>query len=167
MDLLEAIERAFEKRQRPASIIDALHASPESTKDAMAFEGVEWRQVTCAMLEKYFDAVIGFTPSAFCYFLPGIFSAGIRENRPDLLVNDTLISTLDRGNSAASWDSFFAARWPMLSPEECEAAQRWVLWLEEAVPAVIDEISLTRAFDTLDLLSKQNLATPIAKYFPG
>lgn len=119
------------------------------------------------MLEKYFDAVIGFSPSAFCYFLPGILSAGIKEDRPNLLVNDTLVSMLDRGNSSASWDNFFAARWPMLSPQECEVVQRWILWLEQAVPPVIDEIALTRAFDTLDLLSKQNFATPIAKYFPG
>lgn len=103
MDLLEDIEHAFGKRQRPVSVVDSSSALSELMEDALAFRDIEWRQVTCEMLEKYFDGVIGFSPPAFCYFLPGILSAGVKENRPDLLVNDTLVSMLDRGNSSASW----------------------------------------------------------------
>jgi hypothetical protein len=158
------IEVAFAARGRPESMRDITRDADEVYGDADAFAGIDWRDITCAMLEKHYDAIYGFSPAAFCYFLPGIYTAGIREDRPDLLVNQGLIATLDRGNSPASWDEFFRERWPKLTSRECEATQRWILWLDEFDPPIIPDASLTRAYDTMDLLANQGLATPIAAW---
>jgi hypothetical protein len=162
MNILDFIETAFVQRPRPDHVIDSNAPPTELTTDALAFDRLDWRELNCAILEQRHDAVFGFSAASFCYFLPGIFSAGIRESRPDLLVNYSLITTLDRGNSPASWDDFFRARWPQLTPSECEATQRWILWLEEFDPPPMEDVVLTRAYDTLDILSNQNVATPLA-----
>lgn len=161
---LSFIENAFAARVRPERIRDMAYPPDDVYGDADAFVGMDWRDVTCAMLDKHYDAIYGFLPTAFCYFLPGIYSAGIREGRPDLLVNQGLVITLDRGNAPASWDDFFRERWPKLNPRECEATQRWILWLEEFDPPPIADVSLTRAYDTMDLLANQTGATPIAAW---
>ena len=162
MELLKFIEDAFHARVRPPAVIAVDQPATELRSDALAVACSDWRELTCDMLDKYPDCVHGFSPTAFCYFLPGIFSAGIRERRADLLVNHSLITGLDRSNSPASWDDFFRARWPRLTPSECEAAQRWILWLEEFEPAPIADASLSRAYDTLETLANQSIATPIA-----
>lgn len=159
------IENAFGRRARPARVVSAEHPPTEIYADAEAFAGKDWREITCQILDSHSDAVFGLLPEAFCYFLPGIFSAGIREARPDLLVNQSLIMTLDRGNSPASWDDFFRARWPKLTPAECEATQKWILWLEDFDPPPIEDASLSRAYDTMDLLARQDAAVPLAGKF--
>jgi hypothetical protein len=162
MSDLKFIEAAFAARARPAEVRDKTRPPDDVYGDADAFAGMDWRDVTCVLLDKHPDAIYGFLPPAFCYFLPGIFSAGIRENRPDLLVNQGLIMTLDRGNTPASWDDFFRERWPQLIPKECEATQRWILWLAAIDPPPIEDVSLSRAYDTMDLLAHQAGATPMA-----
>ena len=162
MNLLALIEEAFAFRQAPLVVVKDHHPPTDEYEDAKAFQGKQWQEITCADLDQHFAAVHGFSPAAFCYFLPGIFSAGIREGRPDLLVNDSLVTTLDRGNAPSSWDDFFKARWPMLSSKECEATQNWLLWLAEADPPVISDASLSRAYDTLAVLANKDQATPLA-----
>jgi len=161
---IQFIEQAFAWRSRPEIVRDMTRPTDEIYGDADAFVGLDWRDVTCALLEKHFEATSGFTPEAFCYYLPGIYIAGMSEGRPELLINDGLINSLDRGNAPASWDDFFLERWPRLKPQECEATQRWILWLAEIDPPVISDHSLSRAYDTIDLLANQAGATPIAAW---
>jgi hypothetical protein len=71
---------------------------------------------------------------------------------------------LDRSNTPSSWDDFFLERWPTLTPEECEATQRWLLWLADFDPPPIADASLSRAFDTVNLLASQKGATPLAMW---
>jgi hypothetical protein len=164
MSDLNFIESAFAARLRPVRLRDVAQPADDVYGDADAFVGMDWRDITCAMLDRHYDAIYGFSPTAFFYFLPGIYSAGIREGRPDLLVNQGLIMTLDRGNAPASWDDFFRERWPKLTPPECEATQRWILWLEGFDPPPIADASLSRAYDTMELLAHQTAATPIAAW---
>jgi hypothetical protein len=164
MSDIKFIEAAFAARTRPEQVRDISRPPDEVYGDADAFAGMDWRDVTCALFDKHFDAIYGFLPDAFCYFLPGIYSAGIRESRPDLLVNQGLIMMLDRGNAPASWDDFFRERWPQLTSKECEATQRWILWLAEFDPPPIEDASLSRSYDTMDLLAHQTGATPIAAW---
>ena len=164
MSDLSFIEQAFAKRTRPEKVRDMTRPVDEIYGDADAFAGKDWREVTCAMLVEHYNATSGFSPEAFCYYLPGIYTAGMREGRPDLLVNDALIMGLDRGNAPGSWDNFFQERWPRLTPQECEATQRWILWLTQFEPPPIADASLSRACDTMDLLAHQSGATPIAAW---
>jgi hypothetical protein len=164
MSDLNFIETAFAARTRPEFVRDMTRPPDDLYGDADAFVRMDWRDITCALLDQHHDAIYGFSPAAFCYFLPGIYSAGMRESRPDLLVNQGLIMTLDRGNAPGSWDDFFRERWPQLTPQECEATQRWILWLEEFDPPPIEDVSLSRAYDTMDLLAHQAGAAPIAAW---
>jgi hypothetical protein len=118
----------------------------------MAFWGKPWWCVTGAQLEEHFDAISWFTPEAFCYYLPGILTAGIKENNPWLIVNHSLVNMLDRSPDAASWDDFFLARWPRLTDRECEATQAWILWLASFGSGSYPPNALDRAFDTVSLL---------------
>jgi hypothetical protein len=133
MNDIDFIEKAFAKRERPQAVRDMSRPADEIYSDADAFAGKDWREVTCARLEKHYNATSGFSPEAFCYYLPGIYVAGMREGRPDLLVNDALIIGLDRGNAPASWDDFFRDRWPRLTPQECEQV------LLAGLTALVDE----------------------------
>ncbi|HEU5136438.1 MAG TPA: DUF6714 family protein [Steroidobacteraceae bacterium] len=166
MQILDEIRDAFANRLLPAQVVRNGAPDTDEYTDAEFFRGKRWDTVSAADWESYSAAVFGFSPEAFCYFLPGVFTAGIRENRPDLLVNSSLLMTLDRSNTPSSWDDFFAKRWPTLHARECRATQSWLLWLADVEPAVVDDQSLGRAFDTIDLLINQAGATPIAAQSP-
>jgi len=161
-ELLTIIAEAFEGRVMPESVIEAGSPNTDNYEDAQKFAGKTWQQITCAEIQKYYDAIFGFSPEAFRYFLPGIYSAGIRENMPNLITNSALVGCLDRGNAPNSWDDFFAERWPQLTPKECEATQKWLLWLSDS--GGHEDIALSRAFDTLNILANQKGATPIASW---
>lgn len=165
MSVLTFIEEAFGHRPHPVRVVSRGHPPTEIYADAEAFAGKDWREITCQTLDSYPDAIFGLLPEAFCYFLPGMFSAGIREARPDLLVYDSLMMMLDRGNAPASWDDFFLARWPKLTRTECEATQKWILWLSDFDPPPIEGVVLSRAYDTMDLLARQSAGVPIAGRF--
>jgi hypothetical protein len=161
-ELLSFIAEAFQSRAIPKFIVEPGSPDTDIYQDAQHFAGRAWEQLTCAELQQYHSATAGFSPEAFCYFLPGIYSAGIKENQPNLIVNDALVGSLDRGNAPNSWDEFFLQRWPQLTPQECAATQRWLLWLSDS--GNLQDIALSRAFDTLNLLTNQREAIPLAAW---
>lgn len=164
--LLTAIRSAFLHRRKPESAIRADAPNTDEYQDATAFNGRDWELISCGDLENYPAAVSGFSAEAFCYYLPGILSAGLREGRADLLVNSALIYMLDRGNGPSSWDDFFVERWGSLTKAECDAVQRWLLWLSESEPPEFNDDELARAFDTLNVISNREHAIPIASRGP-
>lgn len=152
------IEEAFSHRRMPTLFLVSEQLAAHECDDVMGFWGKPWSSVTSLQLEKHFEAVFWFTPEAFCYYLPGIFTVGIKENKPWLIVNDSLVSMLDRSADPDSWDDFFLARWPQLTARECEATQAWILWLSSFEDGSRWEGALGRAFDTLDLLRQRATA---------
>ncbi len=152
MNLLNKFKEAFKDRKMPATLTSSDQLSDQEIKDALAFSGKNWADVNCDLIEKHSDAVFWLSPKAFCYYLPGICCAGIKENRSDLLIYDSLIGMLDRSPVPQYWDSFFLERWPLLSAQECEVLQEWLLWIVEMSDKTIDEHSISRSMDTLELL---------------
>jgi len=120
----------------------------------MFFKNNHWSELTCTQLEAHYEGIYWLSPEAFCYFLPRIISAGIRENKPDLMIYNSIIEMLDRSPDPSSWDRFFIDRWTMLSSIECEAVQEWVLWLADNVSNTYYENSFNRAFESLELLKQ-------------
>ncbi|HEV7237954.1 MAG TPA: hypothetical protein VGQ36_01860 [Thermoanaerobaculia bacterium] len=149
------IEEAFNHRRMPMLFLVSEQLAAHEYDDVMSFWGKPWPRVTGAQLEKYFEAIFWFTPEAFCYYLPGIFIAGILESKPWLIVNHSVVNMLDRSPDPASWDDFFFARWSQLTARECEASQAWILWLSSFKDGTYSEIALDRAFDTLELLKER------------
>jgi hypothetical protein len=118
----------------------------------MSFDGMHWRDVAFDQVEKNADAVFWFSPEAFCYYLPGLLAAGLKENRTDSNAYDALIGMLDRSPEPDHWDDFFAPRWPLLSDAEIEAVRAWVRWLESVYPELFPSNTSERVDDTLTLL---------------
>ena len=158
MELTRKIELAFVNRVRPLNVVPLKHAQTHEYEEALHFHEKNWQSLSATELNRYSDAIYSFTPLAFCYFLPGFLCAGIRENRTDLLVYSTLISMLDRSPSVPNWDTFFLERWTLLTATECAGLQDWTLWLAEQKDTAFDQDSLTRAYETLDILSKEHQA---------
>jgi len=141
-ELIRLITEAFSRRARPVLVVPEDHPPTDIYEDALFFRSMTSGELTCKDIATHSAATSGFSPEAFCYFLPGILVATIREDRPDLIGADGIIYQLDRSNMTSSWDDFFSKRWPMLSREECRAVQHWVLWLTEFKPPVFEECAI-------------------------
>ena len=156
--LLNLIENAFLERAQPLTTTILTAPKDDMYDDAKAFEGKMWQDVTCRDFEDHMSAPIAFNPEAFCYYLPGIFSATVRENQPSMIAVDSILGTLDF-SSPEHLDNFFYERWPKLTLEECEATQHWLLWLASTDPQNNMDVPyprahnpVSRAFDTLNYL---------------
>ena len=153
--LSKTIRQAFAHRARPTILSTSSQLSQTELMDLIAFSGFEWDKVDADMWEKYFDMISLFSPEAFCYYLPGVCTASLREKRPDLIVASAVIGMLDRTPTPEWWDDFFVERWPRLTAPECQAIQQWVWWLTALPGNSHSEESLMRALHTLELLANQ------------
>ena len=149
---LDLISNAFYNRVPPLLLTDSMQLTDCEYAEVMSFQGLGWQDVTFAQVEQYPDAVFWFSPEAFCYYLPGILVAGLRENRWDSNAYDSLIGCLDRSPEPDYWDDFFLPRWPLLSTEEIDAVAGWVRWLAIVRPDEIHGNVYERVQDTLTLL---------------
>jgi hypothetical protein len=129
--------------------------SDSEYEEVMSFEGLKWQDVTLTLVEDAPGAVFWFSPEAFCYYLPGVLSAGLRSGRSDLLYFDSLIGCLDHSPEPAYWDDFFYPRFTLLSPEEIDAVSAWALWMELIEPDGYHEFTYLRVQGTLDLLRQR------------
>ena len=158
MELNRKITAAFAHRPQPLNVVPLSHAKTHEYEEALHFQDREWESLSVIEVNQFADAIYSFTPLAFCYFLPGFLCAGIQENKTDLLVYGPLIGMLDRSPAISNWDTFFLERWCLLTIAECVAVQEWVLWLANFGDIAFDQDSLTRAYETLDILSKEHEA---------
>lgn len=150
-----AIHDAFANRAMPSVMTTSAQLSDLEYEEVMAFFGETWEAVTFDMVERYADAVFWFAPEAFCYYLPGILSAGLKEDRRDSNAYDALIGMLDRSAESGYWDEFFLERWPLLSADELDAVVRWVRWFEAAGPDGYFPNTFERVQKTLALLKQK------------
>ncbi len=149
---LDLIARAFTDRALPTTMTDSKQLSDAEYEEAMSFDGLRWQEVTFERIERNSDAVFWFSPEAFRYYLPGLLSAGLKENRWDANCYDALIGMLDRSAKPDYWDDFFLPRWPLLTAAELSAVAGWVGWLESAQPDAFHDNSYARVRETLALL---------------
>ena len=149
---LDLINDAFANRAPPSLLTDSKQLSDSEYAEVMSFQGLSWHEVTFPQVEQCPDAVFWFSPEAFCYYLPGLLAAGLKENRWDTNAYDALVGTLDRSPEPDCWDDFFLPRWPLLSVEEIEAVRSWVRWFETVQPEAFQSNTYERVEDTLTLL---------------
>jgi hypothetical protein len=149
---LKLIEQAFDARRPPTLMTDSKQLSDVEHDEVMSFEGLDWREVRFDLVERAADAVFWFAPEAFCYYLPGILAAGIKEKRTDSNAYDALIGMLERSPDPDNWDDFFRPRWTLLTVEEIDAVSAWVRWLALIEPDVAGGDVATGVQDTLTLL---------------
>ena len=149
---LDLINDAFANRAPPSVLTDSKQLSDSEYAEAMSFQGLSWQDLTFAQVEQCPDAVFWFAPEAFCYYLPGILAAGLKENRWDSNAYGSLIGFLDRSPEPDYWDDFFLPRWTLLSVEEIEAVAAWARWLAIVQPDETHGNTYDRVQDTLTLL---------------
>lgn len=149
---LEKISRAFAERSAPSVMTDSKQLSDAEYEEVMSFHGMRWQDVTFEHVQRCPDAVFWFGPEAFCYYLPGMLSAGLKENRNDTNAYDSLIGCLDRSPEPDYWDDFFRPRWPLLTAAEVDAVAAWAQWLEIFEPDAYHPNTYERVQDTLTLL---------------
>ena len=152
---LKLINSAFSNRAQPGVVTDSKQLTDLEYEEVMSFNEMHWQDVNYAQVEEYPDAVFWFSPEAFCYYLPGILAAGLKEGRWDSNAYDSLIGCLDRGPKPDYWDDFFLPRWPLLTAEEIDAVAAWARWLETVQPDAYHDNTYERVQDTLTLLKER------------
>ena len=155
------IEQAFAWRQAPQFYISSSQLSPYEIADVLVYQRKDWRSFTCAQLRENFDFLSFCSPEAYCYCLPGVMSAVVRENRADLLIVGSILSCLDRPPSRTNWDGFFLECWIKFTLEEYDAIEQWLWWLCEHDsncdgPRLDDMLTtVCRCVDTLNILREK------------
>lgn len=155
VNTLNIIQSAFKNRSKPRLFVLSKQIAEHEYADIMELSDRHWSTINCSWLEKHFEFIYWLKPESFCYYLPGIFCASIKENMPELIVNHSIIEILDRSSDPSFWDDFFNDRFSRLDIEECKALQEWILWLSSFNKISISDSSLSRAFDTVDLLMEK------------
>lgn len=152
MTVIDRLRKAFESRVRPSKVHSEQVNNQEMISVEYFLEGLYEGKVDKALLQENHDAIYWLSPDAFCYYLPRIIEVSLYEGLDDLIAVEAIISMLDRSPSPEFWDDFFLSRFTLLSYQECESMQSWVLFLLENTTIVYNSDSLARAFDTLQVL---------------
>ncbi len=116
---------------------------------------LNWQDVTVSVWEAHSDAISLLSPEAFCYYLPGLLDASVRERQPHMIAAMTVLFMLDRTPTEELWDTHFSKRWTLLTIDELAAVEMWVEWLSSIENLAVDELGLTRALVNLELLKEK------------
>ncbi len=152
MTLLNKIERSFKKRKKPLEFIGSDELSKDEYNDLNEFIKIHPNDMTADDLEEHYEIIFWLSSEAFIYYLPFILCTGVKVEEPNLLINHSIIGMLDRSSDPSLWDDFFIKRWALLSNEEYDAVQEWILWLSSFDNTSYSESSLSRSFDILEVL---------------
>lgn len=156
MTLRDQIELAFTHRPKPSKLVEArIPVTPEQ-RDAMWIAGRHWRDVGWQDWQSHPDAFYAFVPEAFVFYLPSVLIAALEAPEGQLQAADALLGILDRAPEVYHWDAFITQRLLGLEPAEYEAMKAWVL-SRSGVPGPQDEDSLTRGYETVDLLARETV----------
>jgi hypothetical protein len=149
---LQRVVEAFAERRPPTDLTDSKQLSDVEYEEVMSFDGMRWQEVGFDQVDRCSDAVFWFAPEAFCFYLPGILVASLREDSADPNAYAALVGMLDRSPEPAYWDDFFTPRWTLLSAPELDAVAAWLRWLEAVEPDAFFANTYERARETLRLL---------------
>ena len=154
MTLREQIETAFVRRPRPSKLVELREPVTPEQRDALWFAGRHWRDVGWQAWQIHPDAFYAFVPEAFTFYLPSVLIAALDAPKGQLQAADALLGMLARAPEVCHWDAFITQRLLGLEAAEYEATKAWVL-ARSGMPGPLDEDSLTRAYETVDLLAHE------------
>lgn len=146
------ISQAFSARLKPVRLTDAEELD-ESDRDAIRQASLlDWRDTDAEFWERNFELLSFLSPSAFCYYLPGMMVAAMEVGAQGIVVAHHLLSMLDRTPDPELWDDRFIARWCNLNRGELHAVVQWIDFLFNGECSILDETSQIRMMLTLDQL---------------
>lgn len=149
------VHEAFESRSRPVLASDSRELTPDEKASVEQIFRLNWQDVTVSDWETHPDVISFLAPEAFCYYLPGLLDASVREQQPHMIAVLTVLFMLDRTPDEELWDNYFSKRWTRLTIHELTAVEAWVEWLSLIENLAVDELGLIRALVNLDLLKKK------------
>lgn len=154
MSMSTKIEHAFGCRSAPAQTVALGKPVTPEQKDALWFEGRDWREITRRDWEQHPDAFYAFSPEAFLYYLPSILLAVTEKPEEYFEPANALLGILDRTSNIDHWDAFIKNRLFGLSIEEYESLKAWVLSFSGGNP-YLDEDAIERCYETVELLERE------------
>ena len=164
MTLSERIERAFEHREMPDSVVDMTNRFQidSDVEEALWFKGRNWHSITWDDWQKHSDAIFFFDPEAFAYYLPSLLLLSSQNPDEALMAADSLINELDQSPDPEGWTDGLVRRFLGLDPAELDVMKDWLLQVCEYVPYKGWGIAASgpgdtfgRAFDTLNLVQQE------------
>lgn len=149
--LTESLFSAFRGVERPSCLIDSRELAEDEIAGIEMLGRCEWWDVTGDLLEKYPDAIMLMSPSAFLYYLPSVILATLQDGCRNLICAVNVVSMLDRTPSVDLWTNFFSVRWGGLNLDQLGVVREWLFWLADGQFS-IDEYGMIRALENVDLL---------------
>ena len=161
-NILALIGNAFAGRQPPDSFFEKesyleSEYPVEAHNEILSIRDMHWSDISCELLDRYYDIDIWLSSEAFIYYLPGILTAGIKQDNHNLLVYSHIIGNLDRMPVPEYWDDYFLRRWPLLTIKELEAVEEWVFWIKQRDAINYYPNTFDRVYATLTLLKKRQM----------
>lgn len=150
--LASQIQEAFKGRAIPKQVVSEDSPHTSEYQEALNFQGASWEIMGSDFLVKNSDALYVFNPQAFCYYLPAFLVHGFEHRHTPPIYLDAILAMLDLSPDPALWDDMFRSRWSLLRVAECQVIERWLLALSECPEGIFDQLTLGRAFDTIQLL---------------
>jgi hypothetical protein len=144
------ITSAFAQRQRPKTVT-TITVNSELRDDALHFDGMDWSQVVAEDWRHWSDAISGFTPDAFLYFLPSLLIVSLDKSNLPLVAADVLISLLATSADPEIWHEHFSKRFQKLSLLELKALKDWTYIYLEGEPTT-EGSDFARVQETIVLL---------------
>jgi len=148
MDYRAILEDAFGHRLKPDRVTERSESDPDYA-DAMAFCGLDWREVGKVKWREHSWAYSSFTPDAWAFYLPSLLLTAPQLGDNNLAFS-ALVSDLDRSPVREYWDEFFLPRFGSLSSLECKALQACIF--QPHLLDDFDEVSRSRLKGTIELL---------------
>lgn len=160
----EKIERAFNERKAPETV---LYGYPEATcdrDDALWFLGRDRHDITWKDWEEHYNGIFHFTHDALAYYLPSVMILSSQTSEKWLIAADSIITILSGGSVRQSGMSPFLG----LKEPEYEVLKDW-LWFLSGTDAYGGETNsgeINRALETVELLKRrtEQFGGPLARF---
>lgn len=127
--------------------------------DGLYFKNKNWQQLVCYDFEEFPNAIYGFTPESYCYYLSGVMNASLSEHKfvsnniaPWVFI-ESIIYHLEKMLFAWESDKSYLKKFILLTTSECEAVQEWLMWLAKAEN---DPNTYMKAYGNLEWLIREH-----------
>jgi hypothetical protein len=130
----EKVETAFSGRVIPSQVVsaDAYRQFDSDVEETVWFTGRNWRDITWQDWRTRYVAITFFNPEAFAYYLQSLLRLTAQNPNENLLSAESVILQLDRSPSTEGWDDYFRARYTVLSSQELDCLEEWLVILCES-----------------------------------
>jgi hypothetical protein len=154
MNLKSEIAEAFTHRRAPQELIERRGILTPEQSEALWFQNRDWKDLNWQDWEAHSDAIYTLVPTAFANYLPSILCCSLDVQDHLLLAGRIILGVLDRSPKVEFWDHFMVQRFVGLAAKEYEVLKLWLVRLSGQIPG-IDEDSLTRAYETVEILETE------------